>query len=55
MVGYRADGAGAAADELFRYDTSVPGNSNRGHEGPAYGTDLGAAEKDALVEYMKTL
>jgi hypothetical protein len=54
-VGYRADGVGAAADELFRYDTSVPGNSNRGHEGPAYGTDLGAAEKDALVEYMKTL
>jgi hypothetical protein len=54
-VGYRADGVGAAADELFRYDTSVPGNSNRGHEGPAYGTDLGAAEKDAIVEYMKTL
>ena len=54
-VGYRADGAGAAATELFRYDTTVPGNSNRGHEGRAYGTALSPAEKDALVEYMKTL
>lgn len=54
-VGYRADGAGASAEALFRYDTSVTGNSNRGHEGPAYGTSLSAAEKDALVEYMKTL
>lgn len=54
-VGYRSDGTGASPEELFRYDTSVPGNSNRGHEGRAYGTDLSPAEKDALVEYMKTL
>lgn len=54
-VGYRSDGAGAAAEALFRYDTAVAGNSNRGHEGRAYGTELSAAEKDALVEYMKTL
>jgi hypothetical protein len=30
------------------------GNSNAGHEGPAYGTALTAAEKDAVVEYLKT-
>jgi hypothetical protein len=30
------------------------GNSNRGHEGPAYGTDLPAPDKDAIVEYLKT-
>jgi hypothetical protein len=30
------------------------GNSNRGHEGPAYGTHLPADEKDAIVEFLKT-
>ena len=35
-------------------DTRQPGNSNRGHDGPAYGTTLSAADKDALVEYLKT-
>jgi len=30
------------------------GNSNAGHEGPAYGTMLSPAEKDAIVEYLKT-
>jgi hypothetical protein len=30
------------------------GNSNRGHDGPAYGTELPAADKDAIVEYLKT-
>jgi hypothetical protein len=30
------------------------GNSNAGHEGEAYGTSLSDAEKDALVEYLKT-
>jgi mono/diheme cytochrome c family protein len=37
--------------EGFRYDTSVIGNSNQGH---SYGTDLGAADKQALIEYLKT-
>lgn len=54
-VGYRGDGAGTAKDSLFRYDTSLPGNGNGGHDGPAYGTALPDADKDALVEYMKTL
>ncbi|CAL95211.1 hypothetical protein [Azoarcus olearius] len=39
---------------LFRFDTRVPGNGNQGHEGEAYGTALPAADKDALVEYLKT-
>ena len=49
----------------FRFDTREnpigltprernEGNSNAGHEGPAYGTALTAAEKDAIVEYLKT-
>jgi mono/diheme cytochrome c family protein len=54
-VGYRADGYGSAEEDLFLYDTSVLGNSNSGHEGKVYGTELPAADKDAIVEYMKTL
>jgi mono/diheme cytochrome c family protein len=38
--------------EGFRYDTSVVGNSNQGH---TYGSDLNAADKQALIEYLKTL
>jgi len=30
------------------------GNSNRGHDGHAYGTDLPPEDKDAIVEYLKT-
>jgi hypothetical protein len=51
-VGYVSD---AGAKRAFRYDTGVPGNGNAGHEGRAYGTALPNADKDALVEYMKTL
>lgn len=51
--------------KYFRFDTQVKpggltprdrneGNSNAGHEGPAYGTMLSAEEKDAIVEYLKT-
>jgi hypothetical protein len=39
---------------FFRYDTTVPGNSNAGHEGAAYGTQLPPADKDALVAFLKT-
>ena len=54
-VGYRSDGYGYDLKDLFLYDTAVPGNANRGHEGKAFGTELPAADKDAIVEYMKTL
>jgi len=36
----------------FRYDTQVAGNSNKGH---LYGTSLSDADKDALLEFLKTL
>jgi mono/diheme cytochrome c family protein len=49
-VGFRAD-VGS-----FRFDTSLPGNSNKGHEGGSYGTDrLTEEERWQLVEYLKTL
>jgi hypothetical protein len=35
-----------------RYDTTRPGNSNAGH---LYATGLSRADKDALLEYLKTL
>lgn len=53
-VGYVSDVAEEDGERFFRYDTRLPGNSNSGHEGPAYGTQLSASEKDAIVEYMKT-
>jgi mono/diheme cytochrome c family protein len=37
---------------FFHYKTSVTGNSNQGH---FYGTDLENSEKDALIEFLKTL
>jgi hypothetical protein len=40
--------------KFFEFDTAIPGNANRGHDGHAYGTDLPADEKDALLEYLKT-
>jgi mono/diheme cytochrome c family protein len=51
QVGFVSSGAEAEA-EGFRYDTSVPGNGNRGHE---HGTTLPPGDKQALIEYMKTL
>ncbi|MEN8128840.1 MAG: cytochrome c [Pseudomonadota bacterium] len=44
--------SGPEAEREFRYDTSLPGNSNGGH---LYGTDLPPEEKTALIEYLKTL
>jgi hypothetical protein len=50
-VGFVSDGdeAKRVGD---RYDTTVRGNSNQGH---VWGTTLAPHDKDALVEYMKTL
>lgn len=39
----------------FILDTTLPGNSNAGHEGPGFGTNLTDEEKWALIEYMKSL
>jgi hypothetical protein len=46
-------------DTVARADGATPrerneGNSNSGHEGDAYGTNLSPEDKDALVEFMKT-
>jgi hypothetical protein len=41
-----------AEEGTFRYDTSIPGNGNGGHE---YGTGLSDSDKQALLEYLKTL
>lgn len=38
--------------ELYTYDTSAIGNSNGGH---LYGSDMSEQDKDALIEFLKTL
>ncbi|MCP2731120.1 c-type cytochrome [Limnofasciculus baicalensis] len=51
-VGFVSDIAEENGKKYFKFDTTVPGNSNSGH---LYGTELSPGEKDALVEYMKQL
>jgi mono/diheme cytochrome c family protein len=53
-VGFVSTVAEEGGRPFFRYDVSVLGNGNKGHEGPRYGTHLDAADKDALVEFLKT-
>ena len=53
-------GCRAARNPENRHEDNVclpgdwAGNSNRGHEGADYGTELSAEQKDAIVEYLKT-
>jgi hypothetical protein len=51
-AGFLSNVAQEAGRRYFRYDTSLPGNSNAGH---LYGIRLTGEEKNALVEYMKRL
>jgi len=51
-VGFVSNIAAEGGHQFFRYDTTLPGNSNRGH---VYGTTLSPEEKDAVLEYMKKL
>lgn len=51
-VGFVSDVAQENGKSYFLFDTSLPGNSNSGH---LYGTDLPTEDKDALIEYLKTL
>jgi mono/diheme cytochrome c family protein len=53
-AGFVSDVAKEKGRKYFHYNTEEPGNSNKGHEGKRYGTELSSAEKDALVEYLKT-
>jgi hypothetical protein len=41
-----------AGESLFVFDTTKAGNGAGGH---TYGTDLPAAAKDALLEYLKSI
>ena len=50
-VGFVADGPEAAKEGVI-FDTRLRGNSNAGHN---YGRELPAAEREALIEYLKTL
>jgi mono/diheme cytochrome c family protein len=44
------------SDGPFEFDTSLPGNSNKGHEGQKYGTDqMNDVQRRQLLEYLKTL
>ncbi len=53
-LGFKHDVPEEGAKHYFKYDVSVAGNSNAGHEGKRYGTDLSAQDKAALLEYLKT-
>ncbi len=50
-VGFVSQGPEAQRNG-FRYETAQPGNSNQGH---LSGTQLSDRDKDALLEYLKTL
>jgi hypothetical protein len=50
-VGFVSDVAEENGVRYTLIDTSEPGNSNAGH---LYATELSDADKDAIVEYMKT-
>ena len=47
-----ADTGKGICGEFYTYDTSAVGNSNAGH---LYGSDLSDPDKDALLEFLKTL
>ena len=52
-VGFVYDVPERDGKKFFAYYTGLPGNSNRGHEGQRYGTELPRPDKEALIEYLK--
>ena len=50
-VGFVSEGLDAERNGV-RFDTGLRGNGNTGH---LYGRELSAADRDALLEYLKTL
>lgn len=54
LVGFVWDQAASGGETFARFDVGRLGDSNAGHDGAEYGTDLPPADKDALVEYLKT-
>ena len=53
-VGFVSEVEADPGRTYFRYDTSLPGNANVGHEGREFGTELLPEEKAGLIEYLKT-
>jgi hypothetical protein len=51
-VGFNSTLAQENGLHFLLYDTAQPGNGNSGH---VYATELPDSEKDALLEYLKTL
>lgn len=51
-IGFVSSGRSDDCPRVFRFDTRERGNGNGGHR---YGLDIPAAEKQALLEYLKTL
>jgi hypothetical protein len=51
-VGFVGDRSGEGGKPYFAFNTAERGNHNGGH---TYGTTLRDDEKDALIEYLKTL
>ena len=50
-----ADEVGLSTENVtgaFLFDTSKPGNSNQGH---SYSASLSQGQRNALLEYLKTL
>lgn len=50
-VGFVSTEQSSGGRVFFAYDTTLPGNGNGGH---TYGTQLSPADKQAIVEYLKT-
>ena len=46
--------ANAGGDTTCVFDTTLAGNGNGGHTGPAFGTDLSNEQRRDLIEYLKT-
>lgn len=51
-LGFRSDRSSSGERSFYRFDTRERGNGNGGH---LYGVDLSPREKEALLEYLKTL
>ena len=54
-LGFRADVQEVGGRKAFHFDTTLPGNSNKGHTGESFGTALSDDDKWALIEFLKTL
>lgn len=53
-VGFVCDNV-ADKSGLTTLDLTVPGNTNKGHSGPEYGTDLDQSAREDLIEYLKSI